>query len=121
MATPIEISLANLNGGDLMAVAAMELHKICENIADPNVKKDAKRKLQINIEIKPDAKGEMAQLTYNVKSTMPGPDAASTVAYIAVAPGSKSISLFEVESHPPLFENEEPVAGVTPLKPAREA
>ena len=39
---------------------------------------------------------------------MPGQDAGKTVAYIAMAPGSSAISLFEVESQPPLFEEENP-------------
>lgn len=114
MATPIEITLANLGNGDLMECASQELRKLCENIADPNIKADAKRKLQINIEVKPDEKRSMAGITYSVKTTMPGPDAGRTVAYIAMAPGASAISLFEVESQPPLFE-EEPEPAVLPL------
>lgn len=116
MDTPAEITLANLGNGDLLECASQELRKICQNIADPNVKTDAKRKLQINIEIKPDEKGQMAAIRYDVKTTMPGPDAGRTVAYIAMAPGAKAISLFEVESQPPLFGEEEP--GIAKLKRA---
>ena len=120
MAAPIEITLANLGNGDLMECAAIELRKICDNIADPNVKTEAKRKLQINIEIKPDAKGQKAAISYGVKTTMPGPDAGQTVAYIAMGPGSKAISLFEVTKDPgtPLFD-EEDLPGVTPLAKKR--
>jgi len=116
MANPIELTLANLGNGDLLECASIELRKICDNIADPNVKTEAKRKLQINIEIKPDAKGIMAAITYSVKTSMPGLDAGSTVAHIAMAPGSKNISLFEVTKDPgtPLFPEEE-VPGITPL------
>jgi len=116
MATPTEITLANLGGGDLLELATIELRKICENIADPNVKKDAKRKLTISIEIKPDAKGGMATIAYGAKTTMPGPDAGHTVAYIGMGSGSKTITLFEVAKEPnqPLpFEEDLP--GVTPL------
>jgi len=115
MGNPIEMSLANLGGGALMECATLELRKICDNIADPNIKTDAKRKLQINIVIKPDAKGQMAQITYDVKASMPGPDAGRTAAYIAFAPETKAITLFEVETHPPLFEPEKPLVAVAPL------
>jgi hypothetical protein len=95
MTTPIEITLANLGNGDLMECAGAELRKICDNIV-----------------IKPDPKGQMAAITYDVKTSMPGPDAGKTMAYIAFAPESKAISLFEVEHQPPLFEEERPL---TPL------
>ena len=115
MSTPIEMSLANLGSGDLMECATHELRKICDNIADPNIKTDAKRKLQINLVIKPDAKGQMAQITYDVKTTMPGPEAGKTMAYIAFTPETRAISLFEVETHPALFEEEPLLAPIPPL------
>lgn len=102
---PIEITLANLAGGALMETASYELRKICENIADPNCKADAKRKLQINVLIEPDEKRQMAKVTYEVKSVMPGPDAGKTMAYIAMTPNSSALSLFEVETHPALFDD----------------
>ena len=116
MSAPTEMNLSNLGNGALMECATHELRKICESIADPNIKTDAKRKLQINIVIKPDAKGQMAQISYEVKSTIPGPDAGKTMAYIAFTPEAKAISLFEVETHPPLFEPEKPLAPITPLE-----
>jgi hypothetical protein len=119
MSIPIELTLATLNNGDLLECATQELRKICQNIADPNVKTDAKRKLNITIEIKPDAKGQMAKIGYAIKSVMPGPDAGTSLAYIAMSPGSSVISLFEVESHPALFE-EEATSNVTHL-PAKRA
>jgi hypothetical protein len=109
------MTLANLGNGALIQCASHELRKICANIADPNVKKDAKRKLQINVVIKPDIKGQLAQITFEVKSSMPGPDAGKAMAYIAFAPETKEISLFEVEAHPPLFEPEEPLMSIAPL------
>lgn len=115
MAPPNEMTLANLGSGALMECATAELRKICDNIADPNIKTDAKRKLQINIVIKPDAKGQMASIAYEVKSSVPGPDAGKTMAYIAFTPETKAISLFEVESHPSLFEEQEPLAPIPQL------
>ncbi len=93
-----EITIANLDGGALMELASREFRKICDNIADPNVNTSAKRKLQINITIQPDRKGQTADVTYAVKSQLVGPDAAKTQAYIAMAPGSQDISLFGVDT-----------------------
>lgn len=116
MAIPIEITLANLAGGALMECTTAELRKICDNIADPNCKADAKRKLQITVQIEPDETRQMARVTYEVKSSIPGPDAGKTMAYIAMTPGAeKALSLFEVERHQPLFE-EEPNPSVQPLE-----
>ena len=113
MGTPIEITLANLAGGGLMECASAELRKICENVSDPNTKADAKRKLVITVLIEPDETRQMARITYDVKSSIPGPDAGKTMAYIAMAPGSNAISLFEVETRLPFEET--PLAPVTPL------
>jgi len=112
-----EVTLANLGGGELMALASRELHKIGDNIADPNIRTDAVRKMQINISVKPDKKGQTAEITYSLKSTLPGPDASKTTAYIAMAPGSSDISLFGMDiRQQDLFEEpKEPT--VTEIKP----
>jgi hypothetical protein len=92
-----EINLDNLDGGGLMELASREFHKICDNIADPNVRTEATRKMVISIEVKPDRKGQSADIAYSVKSTLAGPDKAKTTAFIAMAPGSSDISLFGVD------------------------
>ncbi|WP_306600721.1 hypothetical protein [Geothrix sp. 21YS21S-2] len=120
MAPPTEITLANLAGGALMECATLEFRKICANIQDPNTSAEAKRKLTINVLIEPDEKRGMARITYEVKSSVPGPDAGKTSAYIAFDPASKALGLFEVESHPPLFEPDEPLPNVSEL-PAKRA
>jgi hypothetical protein len=74
-----EINLDNLDGGGLMELASREFHKI------------------ISIEVKPDRKGQSADIAYSVKSTLAGPDKAKTTAFIAMAPGSSDISLFGVD------------------------
>jgi len=104
MNQPQELTLATLGGGDLAESVQLALRKIGENINDPNIKRDAKRKLTISIEIKPDAKAGMAAITYDVTTAMPGQEAGRTAAYISMVPGTNEISLFEVERHPPLFE-----------------
>lgn len=102
-APPAEMTLANLGGGALMELAGAELHKICANIADPNMQPDAKRVLTINIVIEPDIKGQSAAISFEVKSKLPGQVAGKTMAHIAFNPEAGAITLFEVESHPPLF------------------
>ena len=119
METPKEMTLANLHGGALMECATVELRKICNNIADPNVKTAAKRKLRIDITIEPDERGQTATISYEVKTVMPGPDAGLTMAHIAFNPENEAISLFEVETHPPLFEPQPPLAAVPPLDTKR--
>lgn len=119
MYKPTEITLANLAGGALMECASAEIRKICENIADPNCKADAKRKLRIDIQIEPDETRGMARVTYEVKSSVPGPDAGKVMALIAMAPGEKSLSMFEVETRLP-FEDE-PLPDITPLGAAKRA
>jgi hypothetical protein len=114
MNEPQELTLATLGGGDLMESVQLALRKIGENINDPNMKRDAKRKITISIEIKPDAKAQMAAITYDVTTSMPGQEAGRTAAYIATVPGTNEISLFEVERHPPLFP-EEDTSKTTPL------
>ncbi|BDU72946.1 hypothetical protein [Mesoterricola silvestris] len=117
---PTEITLANLAGGALMECATLEFRKICANIQDPNTSAEAKRKLTIVVLIEPDAKRCSGRITYEVKSSIPGPDAGKTEAYIAFDPGSESYGLFEVERHPPLFKPEEPLPNVSEL-PAKRA
>lgn len=116
-----EVTLANLGGGELMELATRELRKICENIADPNIKTDAVRKMAINISIKPDKKGQTAEITYGLKSSLPGPDSSKTTAYIAMAPGSEEISLFgmDIRQNELFAEQKEPT--VTEIRPVADA
>jgi hypothetical protein len=59
----------------------------------------------------------LARVTYDVKSNMPGPDAGKTMAYLAMAPGSNTLGLFEVETRLP-FEDE-PLPFAEPLATKR--
>lgn len=105
---PVEMTLANIGNGDLMEAATIELRKIGDNIVDTNVKTDAKRKLTINITIEPDATGQLAKISYDLKTTLPGPEAGKAVATIAMAPDSSVISFWQLER--PLPFDEQPAA-----------
>jgi hypothetical protein len=89
-----KLTLANLGGGELSALVDRELCKLCENVVDPNVKTDAKRIITVKIEVTPDKKGQTAEVKFSAKSTLPGPDASITRAYIAMQPGTTNITLF---------------------------
>ena len=98
---PVELTLANIGHGDLMAAATVELRKIGEDIANPNTKTDAKRSLDIKITFEPDATGQLAKISYGLKTTLPGPEAGKAVATIAMVPEGKAISFFQLEQKLP--------------------
>jgi hypothetical protein len=114
MGKPNELTLANIGGGGLAEDVTRELRRICENIADPNCKTDAKRSLKIDLKIKPDAKGQTATVTYEVKTSMPGPQPGSTTAWIAMH--DNKLGLFQMD----LRQNElpfNPEPHVTEIRP----
>lgn len=123
---PKRLTLASLGGGELELLVERELKKLCENIVDPNVKTEAVRKLTVVLSVKPDKKGQVADITYSVKSALPGPDASKTTAYIAMQPGTHEIALFGVDiRQSDLFKDPKesviteirPVASPTAAKP----
>jgi hypothetical protein len=116
MNQPVEVTLANIAGGALMECVSAELKKICDNILDPNCKAEAKRKLQINIVFDPNDKRSMVGLTYEVKSTLIGPDSGKTMSYLA-ADEEGNVTLFEVETHPPLFPPQGVQTSIPDLEP----
>ncbi len=117
-----EITLANLDGGALLETATSEFHKICNNIADPNVRTDGVRKMVVTIEIRPDRKGQSADISYSVKTTLVGPDKAKTIAFIAMAPGSEHISLFGADTNQgDLFDEGKPEQASGPVAVASPA
>lgn len=103
MATPppVELTLANIGHGDLMAAATVELRKIGADISDPNTKNDAKRKLSIEIVFEPDATGQFSKISYTVKAHLATPEAGKAVASIAMAPEGKAISFYQIEQKLP--------------------
>lgn len=117
---PKEMTLDTIGNGELAEMVRFELRKIGENIADPNVKTDAKRRLTITIDIVPDAKGQTVQMDFNASSTLVKPSGSKTMAHIAAVPGSSAISFFEVEQHPNLFK-QAPLPNVAELDPAKRA
>lgn len=118
---PKKLDLSNIGGGELMAVTDREILKLCENIADPNIKTEAVRKITITIAVKPDKKGQTAEIKYAVKSSLPGPDASTTTAYIAMAPGTTDITLFGMDVRQQDLFGEKQESLVSEIKPTAAA
>lgn len=91
------LTLASLGGGELEVLVNREVRKVCENIADPAVETEGTRTINIKIKIKPDKKGQTADITYSVDSKLQPVDAGSARAYIAMDPESKAIALFGID------------------------
>ena len=100
---PTELTLATLAGGALLETATTELRRIAENIQDPNTAATAKRKHVITVVLEPDETRQMVKIQYSAKADIPGPDAGKTVALVALAPGCKSLALFEAYTQQALF------------------
>jgi hypothetical protein len=109
MAAPKKISLSNLGGGELTELVDRELSKICENIADPNVKAEAVRSLKIEVKVKPDKKRQTAELAYSVKSTMPGPDTSKSTVFIAMDKGELGLYGMDLRQQEMFAQPQEPL------------
>jgi len=64
------ISLNELAGGALMERINIELERVAANIADPNTKATAVRKVTVTIALKPDENREVVQSVIDVKSSL---------------------------------------------------
>lgn len=78
---PTRITLSNL--GDLEAIVEREFGKICDNIADPNIKAEAVREMTVKIKVKPDKKKNTASIAYLVTTKVPGIEPNTATAFIA--------------------------------------
>ncbi len=107
----VELTLDNLDGGALAEQIQVELRKIGNSIADPNLKTTTKRKLTIGIEFAPDEQGRAVQITYSVKSSIPSVEARKCVAFVQMHPTSKDITFYEPPRLP--FEEPTPLPGVS--------
>jgi hypothetical protein len=108
MAKPKKLELANIGGGELAEIVERELSKICENIADPNVKAEGKRELTIKVAFRPDKKRQTAEVAYSVKNNMPGPDTSKTTAFIAMDGGELGLYGMDLNQQE-LFSDTEPL------------
>ena len=110
-----KLTLATIGGGELVELANRELSKICENVADPAVKTEGVRTMTIKVKIKPDKKGQTAQLSYQVTSALVPTDPGADTAFIAMDPDSQTIALFEADVRQKEMFAKEPT--VTEIKP----
>lgn len=115
MSKPNELTLANIGGGGLAEDVSRELRRVCENIADPNCKTDARRSVKIDLKIKPDAKGQTATVTYEVKTSMPGPQPGSTTAWIAMHENKLGLFQMDLRQNELPFNKESVVTDIIPV------
>lgn len=115
MNKPEKLSVSNLGGGELAALIEQAFLKVGENIADPNVPTEGVRKIKSVISIKPDKKGQSAQIVFKVSTELPGAEPGSATAFIAMDSQSKHITLFNADiRQEQLFSEKEPT--VTEIK-----
>ena len=82
------ITLATLGGGGLEEQFQMALEQVLWNINDPNTRTDAKRKIQIVIELKPNEMGEMGYLRYSVTPKLVAQQAQETAVALGMKDGT---------------------------------
>lgn len=120
MAGAKKLSLANLGGGELAAQVEKELSNICENIADPNIKADSVRTLNIQVKIKPDAKRQTAEVAYKVKASLPGMETSKTTAFIAMDAGELGLYGMDTRQGILPLEGENPEPMTTEIRPVAQ-
>lgn len=72
------IKIDTFAGGVLKEKFDEELTRVLENIADPNTKEDAVRKISLDIKFKPDIKREVAFVEINSKAALAATKAVDT-------------------------------------------
>lgn len=72
------IKIDTFAGGVLKEKFDQELTRVLENIADPNTKEDAIRKISLDIKFKPDTDREVALVEINSKATLAATKAVGT-------------------------------------------
>lgn len=72
------IKIDTFAGGVLKEKFDEELTRVLENIADPNTKEDAVRKISLDIKFKPDIKREVAFVEINSKASLAATKAVDT-------------------------------------------
>ncbi len=127
MTKPEKLSVENLGGGEFAALVERAFVRVGENIADPNIPTEGVRKIKAIIAIKPDKKGQTAQILFKVTTELPGAEPGSAMAYLAMDTQSKSITLFNADVRQealfrePLVTEVRPVNEVAPSAHGRRA
>lgn len=65
-----KLTIANIARGAVVEQFDSELEKVLENIMDPNTDPKKVRKIQINLQIKPNEKRNMAEVKCQTKSSL---------------------------------------------------
>jgi len=72
------LNLETLGGGGAVEMVNHELHRVLENILDPNTEAKKERKVTLEIKIKTDENRNFCDLSYQAKSTLAAVQAQNT-------------------------------------------
>lgn len=120
MGAPLQtVSLESIAGGAIKELFEAELGRVLENIADINTDPATKRTITINVEFKPGAKRDTADVKLKCGSKLAGILTVNTHLFM----GRHAGKLVAVENDPKqnnLFDEEpqRPLAAVSPFQPA---
>lgn len=110
MSKPEALKLGSIAGGGVSEVFDHEMHRALENIADPNTKSTAKRSITIKITLKPNEARSLAEIEYDIKTSLPGIETMKSSAYIAMDKGELNLYPFDTRQNAlPFGEHREPL------------
>lgn len=90
------VSLVTLKKGAAVELFDIELRRVLENIADPNVDSTAKRKITLTVEFRPSRDGKQAEAAIKCESKIAAVKPAATTVYFGKVEGRMEA----VESNP---------------------
>lgn len=102
------IKFQDLNGGEYLEVLNQELHKVNENINDPNFVAESARSVTLTVTFAPNKKGNRATLKAAVASKMGKRGLNDTEIYIGREGGEVVSSEHTPVEQEPLFQDQTP-------------
>lgn len=87
-----ELNIGNIARGAVPEIFDRAINEVLSNIADTNTVADAKRKVTLSFEFKPDTKREVATVVFSCETKLCGAEAASSQVYIVRRAG-KAVGL----------------------------
>jgi len=111
-----EVSLNTIKGGAAVEKFDYALHRVLENIDDPNVDADAERAITLVVKMKPSPDRDEVAYTIDVKTKLAQPKSDGGMMYV----GRRSGALVAVDYNPkqPDMFDPERGADITPLRAA---
>lgn len=102
------VSLHNLNQGAAIIMFDEALEKVLENIADPNIPAEAKRKIVLTVTIQPDRQRRMGNADIGIDLKLAGRIGASTTIYLAGKEAGRRVAVENDPGQGGLFDEDVP-------------